>query len=653
MANNIFIDFLPPWVETGIQPAFYDKESGTVLQQTARMYHKVNELIAGENAQNEAITNCLEKFIELKDYVEHYLDNLDIQTEVNNKLDEMVEDGTLAEIINQEIFGELNEAKTGWINVTTKGLVADGVTANDTAFTTLLGTINDGDVIYFPKGTYLFNSRIQIDDFSNVTFRFEGELKSENGILLSRLVRCNFFGLRITRDYTRYDYTSLSNTGIEVFNSKYLNLTDTYVAGYNKGIFWHSDGQSNSYNTLYNFHSFDNLHGWSTLNENSGFTNEINTFGGRFSLNTGETDVAGIADFVVIPSQTNMQNFYGMTMEGELTKISIAGNYNSFIGCRFEGQSSNNQDIVLTGGSNTILGCYWSELSGGSNIINTGDYNIISSNRQLITDKYIPKNIETVTANYTLRKAVNLVRCDCTSGQIKVTLSADFRNAKNSIVRIQKVDYSPNGVTLSTTGQNYYQFIGRGVILKRMGDYVDMYFDGTTWWVSAISNMYTTSFPTTNKNNVVEGFIYQDGNNQKIVTEGGTVYGSQITNTYCSTTASSADIGLIIGNANAQLEIGNYIEINGESGYFQIIALDLPNLTATLNRACTNTNANTRITYHKAVHKYLGLIYDKVDSNPATGNIGDIVIYNTPTAGGYIGAVYTASGWKGFGAIEA
>ena len=56
---------------------------------------------------------------------------------------------------------------------------------------------------------------------------------------------------------------------------------------------------------------------------------------------------------------------------------------------------------------------------------------------------------------------------------------------------------------------------------------------------------------------------------------------------------------------------------------------------------------------HKAVHKYLGLIYDKVDSNPDTGNIGDIVIYNTPTAGGYIGAVYTASGWKGFGAIEA
>lgn len=37
-----------------------------------------------------------------------YFDNLDVQEEVNKKLDEMAEDGTLAEIINQELFNELN-----------------------------------------------------------------------------------------------------------------------------------------------------------------------------------------------------------------------------------------------------------------------------------------------------------------------------------------------------------------------------------------------------------------------------------------------------------------------------------------------------------------------------------------------------------------
>ena len=112
--ENIFIDFLPPWVETGLQPAFYDKESGTVLQQTARMYAKVNEII-------KLFNKISGDFTTLYNYVHDYFDNLDVQTEVNNKLDAMVEDGTMAEIINQEIFGELN---------TRIGAVEDDITNN-------------------------------------------------------------------------------------------------------------------------------------------------------------------------------------------------------------------------------------------------------------------------------------------------------------------------------------------------------------------------------------------------------------------------------------------------------------------------------------------------------------------------------------------
>lgn len=61
------------------------------------------------HSHTEVINNNAEVVAELESYVEHYFDNLDIQEEVNNKLDAMVLDGTLGEIINQEIFGELNE----------------------------------------------------------------------------------------------------------------------------------------------------------------------------------------------------------------------------------------------------------------------------------------------------------------------------------------------------------------------------------------------------------------------------------------------------------------------------------------------------------------------------------------------------------------
>lgn len=45
----------------------------------------------------------------LKEFVMDYFDNLDVQDEINNKLDEMAEDGTLDDIINQHIFEDLND----------------------------------------------------------------------------------------------------------------------------------------------------------------------------------------------------------------------------------------------------------------------------------------------------------------------------------------------------------------------------------------------------------------------------------------------------------------------------------------------------------------------------------------------------------------
>jgi hypothetical protein len=52
------------------------------------------------------VNNNSEVVKELQSYVEHYFDNLDVQEEINNKLDEMAESGQLAEIIGQYI--ELN-----------------------------------------------------------------------------------------------------------------------------------------------------------------------------------------------------------------------------------------------------------------------------------------------------------------------------------------------------------------------------------------------------------------------------------------------------------------------------------------------------------------------------------------------------------------
>ena len=140
------INFLPPWVETNLQPAFYDSESGTCLQQTARMYAKVNQLVRSVNDQNETIADYIQQFIDLKDYCEDYFDNLDVQEEINNKLDEMAEDGTLQEIITAYI-----QSNVAWTFDTVADMKqATNLVAGSYARTLGFRSINDGGgAIYY------------------------------------------------------------------------------------------------------------------------------------------------------------------------------------------------------------------------------------------------------------------------------------------------------------------------------------------------------------------------------------------------------------------------------------------------------------------------------------------------------------------------
>ena len=92
-------------------------DSLTTYQLLQKIVKYLNEVITNQNTvqdnvtiQNTNIKNLLEAYNELQNYVNHYFDNLDVQEEINNKLNEMATDGTLEKIINQEIFGNINNS---------------------------------------------------------------------------------------------------------------------------------------------------------------------------------------------------------------------------------------------------------------------------------------------------------------------------------------------------------------------------------------------------------------------------------------------------------------------------------------------------------------------------------------------------------------
>ena len=76
-----------------------DFDALTEWQLFCKLGKEMNKIINSENTLGTQMENVTNAFIDLQNYVNNYFDNLDVQDEINNKLNEMAQDGTLQEII--------------------------------------------------------------------------------------------------------------------------------------------------------------------------------------------------------------------------------------------------------------------------------------------------------------------------------------------------------------------------------------------------------------------------------------------------------------------------------------------------------------------------------------------------------------------------
>lgn len=123
-------------------PLVYD-DSLSYYELLCKVVYYLNSMIGDNKKMIEAIE-------ELKAYVDNYFDNLDVTQMINNKLDEMASNGTLDEIINQHIFGEIQHNLTN-LNSTVHYYFIGG-NASQPCGESMIMDLGDGSCFIFDFG---------------------------------------------------------------------------------------------------------------------------------------------------------------------------------------------------------------------------------------------------------------------------------------------------------------------------------------------------------------------------------------------------------------------------------------------------------------------------------------------------------------------
>ena len=104
-----------------------------------------NTVIPTVNNNGQAVQELQNLYVELKNFIDNYFENLDVQTEINNKLDQMAQDGTLQNIITE--FLKLNTLVT----FNTVNDLKNSINLVENSFARTLGfyEINDGGMAIY------------------------------------------------------------------------------------------------------------------------------------------------------------------------------------------------------------------------------------------------------------------------------------------------------------------------------------------------------------------------------------------------------------------------------------------------------------------------------------------------------------------------
>ena len=226
------------WVQR-VLPQVYD-ESMSYYELLIQVKAHLNDVIASQNETNANFVELNALFVTLNSYVDDYFTNLDVQAEIDVKLNAMVADGTMNTIINETIFNDL----TAQLAETVKNVNYKGIYDTEdiqTSLNELTGL--GGGTLFLNKGVYHINEPINIP--SNITITGTKEsvvhIHSETGFYGSGVENISFLNFTVKKDKgggKAFSFRGFCNNlyfdklilqGIEVYS--YPDYTNSYTEG--------------------------------------------------------------------------------------------------------------------------------------------------------------------------------------------------------------------------------------------------------------------------------------------------------------------------------------------------------------------------------------------------------------------------------------
>lgn len=209
-----------------------DFDALTNYELLCKVVEYLNNVIANQNTTNETVEELYDAFITLKNYVDDYFENLDVQDEINNKLDEMAGDGTLTGLISVYLTPIINEQNAEISRINNKvNSVASGApkavsTIDDMTDTTKVYVLTTDGYWYYYDGTDWVQGGV-----------YQASQSTDDVKTIGDILTCVYDNKSINGDVIEYENKTMntvtgvtSNSNNRLFSKYYLPKDITSIS---------------------------------------------------------------------------------------------------------------------------------------------------------------------------------------------------------------------------------------------------------------------------------------------------------------------------------------------------------------------------------------------------------------------------------------